>query len=184
MYLGLDLSLTGTGISLLEENYVIVKQAELSTKNFGAERLFHLELKFLEFLENYKTDIKFCIIEGAAYRAEGKIYELGQWAGIVQLNLFKLGIPFMEVAPLAVKKYIHGKGEDRGKNIVILDIYKNYGLTIENNNIADAYLISRIAYDFYNIFLIKKAKDLDLKKYQTEVLNKLFKDVYTSKTLF
>ena len=67
LYFGIDASLTGTGLVLIDENYKIVKTEKLTTKSFGAERLFNLRNKLDLFLEGYKTKIILTCMENYAY---------------------------------------------------------------------------------------------------------------------
>ena len=157
MFLGIDQSLTGTGICIIDNNYKILFNQVFSTSTIGVERLFHIELQFLEILNNHK--IEFAGLEGGAFREVGRIFQLGQLSGILQLALFKQGIHYIEPAPLQVKKYIQGDGKSKGKATIMLDIYKKYGEEIRNDNIADAYVIARMAYDYYNSFIINKSKE-------------------------
>jgi len=170
MYLGIDASLDGTGLSIIANDYKIVDTAKLSTPSYGVERLYHLELKFNEFIESYSLNL--ACIEGGAYKESGRIYQLGQWSGIIILTLYKKGIPFVEVAPLQLKKYVSGYGKNIGKPAVMLDVYKNFGEEIRDSDIADAYVLSRIAHDTY----FEAANlPLETKKYQQEVLAKIKK---------
>jgi len=108
-------------------------------------------------------------IEGAAYRESGKIYELGQWAGIVYLTLYKLSLEPLIVAPLQLKKYVSGKGKNKGKETILLDVFRNFGEEIRCSDIADAYVLARIAHDFFHFESIQRS----LFQYQIEVIKKL-----------
>lgn len=167
---GIDPSLTGSGFVILDEFCKIVDKIKLSTPTVGVERLYHLELKLLEFLDKY-PQIKLICIEGAAYRETGRIFHIGQWSGIHQLTLYKRGIPFFEVAPLQLKKYVSGVGKNQGKETIMLDVFKNFGEEIRDNDIADAYVLSKVAHDYF--FMYSLNKRVELKKYQVEVLKKL-----------
>ena len=172
MFIGIDPSLTGTGLSVIDDNYTIIQLGSLSTPVVGVERLYHLQIKFLNFLSTFEKDIQFCCIEGAALRESGKLWSLGQWAGIFYLDLYKKGIPFIEAAPLQLKKYVSSVGKNMGKEVVMLDVFKNFGEEIRNSDEADAYVLSRIARDYYYKYVVKDPCD-QLKKYQIEVLNKI-----------
>ena len=173
MFLGIDQSLTESGIVILDYNYKILLATIISTPTKGVERLFHIELKFQDLIKQFK--IEFASIEGGAYKEVGRIFQLGQVSGILQLNLYKKGISFIEVAPLQTKKYVQGIGKNKGKETILLDIYKNFKEEIRNDNIGDAYVLARIARDYYNAFIITKPKKTELEKYQNEVLNVIYK---------
>jgi len=170
MFLGCDLSLTSSGLVVIDDNYNIVKSALLSTPFTGVERLAYLRDRLKEFLLEYQ--IKQASIEGGAYHEIGRIYQIGQWAGIVHLFLFDNSINFIEVAPLQVKKYVSGKGNKTTKQLVILDVYKNFKEEIRDDNLADAYVLSRIAHDY---FYYLNNQSVDLTEYRKEIILKLYK---------
>jgi hypothetical protein len=51
------------------------------------------------------------------------------------------------VPPMTLKKFISGKGNAK-KDEIMLQIYKRYGVEINENNAADAYGLARIAAEF------------------------------------
>lgn len=150
MFLGLDLSLSSSGVVIISDDYKIQHQSTISVKQVGVERLYFLESELLKILQDYIDKIELVAIESPAYRDTGKLFDLGEWAGIVKLNLFKNTLPYILVAPLQLKKYVSGKGKNKGKDVVLLDIYKNFGEEIRQDDIGDAYVLSRIAKDFYH----------------------------------
>ena len=173
MFVGIDPSLTGTGFVLLAEDATIIITKKFSTPAVGVERLYHLENKLLELLDSYK-DIKLSCIEGGAYRETGRIFDLGEWSGVLKLNLYKKGIPVIPAAPLQLKKFVSGVGKNQGKEVVILDVFKNFKEEIRDADIADAYVLARMARAYYYLFISKNK--INLKKYQLDVLKKIHKE--------
>lgn len=171
MYLGLDISLTATGFCLIDDDYSIIESCTLKFEQTDIERLYLLDKKFQTLIQN--RNILLACIEGYAYQDTGRIAEIGELNGILKLDLFKEGIKYITVAPLQLKKYICGTGKDIKKELIILDIFKNFGVEIRDNNIADAYGLSRIARDYYYIQGLKR--DVALKAYQEDVINKMKK---------
>ncbi len=172
LFLGLDLSLTGSGVSVINVNGEILWSKKLSCKVTGVERLRLLEMDLMSMLDMYSSQIQLAAIESPAYGVKdggGRLFELGEWAGITKLNLHKLGIKFIMVAPTQLKKYILGKSDSKSsstKDLIMLDIYKKWGIEIRDNNIADSYVLARIARDY--------SHDPDgLESSQKEVLAKL-----------
>jgi len=172
LFLGIDPSLTGSGLVVIDEKYEIVATMKLSTPTTGVERLYHLELKFLEFLEKYEKDLCLACVEGPAMREEGRLFNLGEWFGIFTLLLYKKRIETIIATPLQLKKFVSGVGKNQGKSVVILDVYKNFGQEIRDNDIADAYVLSRICRDFY-CMINDNCGPLEVTKYQLEVLKKI-----------
>ena len=152
LFLGLDLSLTGSGVYVLDEHGNTVVAECLSTKHYGVERLFFLREKLLAAINT--NEITLACLEGAAMHETGRLYDLGNWAGIAMLVLYDKGIPFISSAPLALKKYVSGEGKSKGKETILLDIYKNFGIEIRQDDEGDSYILSRIARDYHNKYIL------------------------------
>ena len=78
------------------------------------------------------------IIEG--YSFAGKFnnalqYELG---ACIRMRLYTDGVPFIEVPPTSLKKFVTGKGNVK-KDLMLLNVYKRWGYDTEDDNEADAY---------------------------------------------
>ncbi len=173
-YAGFDLSLTGTGAVIIDSSCTIIHQMKLQAPGgvLGVERLFFLEQQLIEFLTG--KDITHCCIESPSYGSqEGHLFELGEWAGIVKVHLFKSCIPFILVAPTQLKKYVSGNIQSK-KELIILDVYKFFGQEIRDNDLADAYVLARIVRD-YTFLYENTTEKLELKTYQKEVLAALKK---------
>ena len=169
MYLGLDLSLTGTGAVIIDDDYKIIHQAVWSNNYRSIDRLEFIYAEIDELIAEYhhKDNIDYAVLESPAFGVgnQGRLFDLGDAAGIVKLELAKNGIEFSLVSPQGLKKYISGKqtrGNKSTKDLVILDIYKKYGVEFRENNIADAYVLARIAHDL--------CCDCEIDEYQREVL--------------
>lgn len=180
LFLGIDPSLTETGISLIDEEGNSVLLTHLHVPQQGVERLAFLKAKLCQLLDPY--DIAFSAIEGAAMNAVGHLHDLGQWHGVILLYLYDRGIPCATCVPMQTKKYVSGSGKQSGKATIILDVYKYYNKEVRNDNEADAFIISNIAKDYYTIFIDQK--DIpDLPKHRIEVLKKLNTSSFVKKNL-
>ena len=179
LFLGLDLSLTGSGVYVLDEHGNTVVAECLSTKHYGVERLFFLREKLLAAINT--NEITLACLEGAAMHETGRLYDLGNLAGIVMLVLYDKGIPFISAAPLALKKYAGGVGKNTGKMTVMLDVFKNFGIEIRQPDICDAFVLSTIAKDYYKRYIVKE--DITLKPYQSDVLKVISKSESVAKNL-
>ena len=175
-YLGIDLSLQATGVCIVSSDYSIISKDILSSTTTNTSlRLFLLKNALTHFLTGHE-DIKLCCIEGPSFGSKdgGRLFQIGEWTGVVKLLLFELGIPFVAAVPSQLKKYISGTGKDVKKEHVMLDVYKKYNVELRDNNIADAYVLSRIARD-YSYLLINKKLPSDIFQYQGEVLKAMWK---------
>ncbi len=109
--LGLDLSLSGTGICYLENNeFDAIFLPE--TKLVGVERLLVLRQRFCEILDAHPLPA-LAVIEGYAYDAIGRLFEIGEWGGIAKLALHERGIPFVTVPPNRLKRFMGVKRKDK-----------------------------------------------------------------------
>ena len=177
-YIGLDLSLTASGVFIIDDNTNTILQTCLGVPQQGIERLFFLRSKFNEILDTHP--ITFACLESGAYNEKGRLFQIGELYGLVTLLLYEKGIPYISAAPLAVKKYVSSIGKNQGKGAVMLDVFKMYGLSIYNDNEADACVLSHIAKDYYSTVIQEHVLE-DLKPYQKEVLKTIAKSTSVQK---
>lgn len=101
--LGLDLSLTATGVAHCDGSTDTWK---MSTT--GAQRLLVLRDRLLSLLDAH---IDLVVIEEYAFAARGAhAHEVGEWGGVARLTLHEAGQPWAAVMPSSLKKYATGKG--------------------------------------------------------------------------
>lgn len=146
--IGIDLSLTGTGFTVLEQDGKLIadgvlKSGPTKTKVEELERL--REIIRLLFLTIDETNAELAVIEGLAFMAH-QTTAIMQLAGLNYLlrnALYERSIPFVIVAPSTLKKFVTGKGNSP-KDIMMLETYKRWGVSILDNNQCDAYGLARI----------------------------------------
>lgn len=63
-------------------------------------------------------------LEGYAYAARGKIFEIGENTGMLKYMLWKNHIPFMTMSPSSIKKSATGKGNANKQDMV--DAFMEY----------------------------------------------------------
>jgi crossover junction endodeoxyribonuclease RuvC len=157
--IGLDLSLCATGISVINEKGDIIekKLVESSAKEENTPRLTKICFTIMEIVNSYNTNL--VIIEGPTFGVQKtiSIFQLGELAGVVKEKLFIQNIPFIIVPPTVLKKFITGKGNSP-KDVMMLKIYRKYGIEFENNNLADAYALARYGIQFLNPSLKRRIK--------------------------
>lgn len=173
MFLGLDLSLSSSGAIIIDSDYQVLQRQVFSTSALGVERLFFLEEMLKSFLQENLKDIDMVCIESPAFGiSEGNLFNLGQWAGVVELTLFKLGKEYIFASPTQLKKYVIGKGKG-AKQLMLLKTYQYFQEEFEDDNLCDAYGLARIAHNYY--FIERQNRKIELKKHQQEVLGKIKK---------
>jgi len=128
---GIDYSLCGPAICLFRANatglfsysgcsfYFLTdnkRQSEIRTLNIFGERLsdWDSDQHRYETIADWALDIVMgcthVAIEGYAYSASGRVFNIAENTGILKYKLYQLGIPVTVIPPTEVKKYATTKG--------------------------------------------------------------------------
>ena len=167
--IGIDLSLVASGLVVLEDGKLHSKNL-IKSKPSGKLpineliRLQKISDEVAEIAINNKPEL--ACIENLAFMAHNTC-ALTQLAGLSYLVRNKLnlaGIPFVMVAPTTLKKFLTGKGNIK-KDMMLMAAYKRYGLTFDNDNIADGFALAKVAYELLS--------DNKVPSFQKEVLELL-----------
>lgn len=86
--------------------------------------------------------IKLAVIEGYGYASQS-LAPLVEVGTCYRLKLRQRGVPYVVVAPSALKKWATGKGNAK-KDQVRLEVFKRFGFEHESNNVVDAYALATI----------------------------------------
>lgn len=138
--MGLDLSLTSTGISMDGKTSVI------KPKTRGAERLSDVTKSILhECLEN---EVACVIIEGYSFASRsGQAFSIGELGGCVRMTLFECNIAVVEIPPTCRAKFATGRG-NASKGEVISAISAKTGIIFSGasgNDECDAWVLEQMA---------------------------------------
>lgn len=135
MIYGLDLSLTATGLAAL------APEGNLTVMTFGTKPSMKVEARLTEMAVQVRKRMpspELVVIEGLAFGAnDPSAHERAALHYIVRCNLWSEVTPVLVVAPSSLKKFITGKGSAK-KEMVILEVFKRWGVTAKDNNEADA----------------------------------------------
>lgn len=150
MFVGMDPSYNGFAIVVLDKDANIIEQ-----KLFGSssdketeDRLIELEEEF-KFIPNIICLHSVCI-EGPSYASNGAfILQMGALHFMIRLMLKKRGVDYKIIAPGTLKKFVTGDGRAK-KDLMLLKVYKKWGVEFDNDNLADAYGLARFALENYN----------------------------------
>ena len=146
---GLDLSLTGSGVVVLEDGKII-EQRLIKSKptpdgkpKDEVERIQKIVTDIELIVSEFKPQV--AVIEGLAFmvRNATALVQLSALNYMTRAMLLDYDIPFIIVAPTSLKKFITGNGAAK-KDIILIELYKRYGVTILDDNEADAYGLSQI----------------------------------------
>ncbi len=132
-YLGVDASLTSTGLAFLEEKGLAT--CTLAPKCRGTERLDWYEGAMTDALRVYRPTA--VILEGYAFARPNQAHQMGELGGVLRLLFWRAGLPLYLIAPNTLKKFVTGHGQG-GKGPIPLYLFKRWGVTVEQEDEADA----------------------------------------------
>lgn len=158
--LALDLSLTETGYYCPE-----CGSGTIATKALrGMERLTFIASELL----NHAARSDVVVLEGYAFARPNQAHQLGELGGVARLMLYQTGLPYIEVAPAALKAYATGKGNAKKEDVLAAAIRK-LDYTGSNHNESDALWLWHIGQALYH------GPDyvLEATEYQLKVMSKL-----------
>jgi len=150
LFMGIDPSFNSTGLIILDEDGEIAEQ-----KNFSLAKYDEIEEKLIKFEEKIAfiptiVKLKSVFIEGPAYMASGKyVLQMGALHFLLRLFLYKKEVFYKVIAPGTLKKFVTGKGNAK-KDLMLLKVYKKWGVEFEIDDLADAYGLARMALEEYN----------------------------------
>ncbi len=146
-FIGIDLSLNGTAIVVIDEKAKIITQLRFKTKptDLIEDRLLFISGKILEVLRN-DQNIERLYIEGLSFSSSGQsTMELAGLHYVARCFIFQLnGLIYKMISPPSLKKFVSGVGNCK-KNLMLLYAFKKFGETFDDDNICDAYCLSRLA---------------------------------------
>ena len=149
MFVGMDPSFNGFAIIVLDKDANIIEQRLIAsnTKAEIEDRLIELEAGY-EFIPNINC-LHSVFLEGPAFLANGKFaLQMGALHFMIRLMLKRKGVNYHVIAPGTLKKFVTGKGNAK-KDLILLKVYKKWGVEFENDNLADAYGLARMALEEY-----------------------------------
>ncbi len=148
-FMGLDLSLNGTAIVVIDDKGKIISQSRFKTKpdSLIEERLLFISEQVLNVLKNNQT-IERLYIEGLSFSSSGQsTMELAGLHYVMRCFIFQLyGLNYKMISPPSLKKFVSGVGNCK-KNLMLLYTFKKFGEEFDDDNICDAYCLSRLALD-------------------------------------
>lgn len=149
MAVGVDPSLTGFAVTALTADGAYSTRLYRSSYR-GVDRLMDISL-WLSMLTEDLYDKGFPVqdvaVEGTVVASHSAV-ALGELSGIVRVALFHAvkgpGKYPLQVPPTMLKKYATDKGNAK-KNEVMLAVYKKWGVEFSDDNMADSFVLAKIA---------------------------------------
>lgn len=173
--IGIDLSLTGTGIVVLQDGKIL-EHALIKSKPVGDLPIN--ELKRIQKIVNdievivIKYPLDIAVIENLAFGVRNAT-ALTQLAGLnyfTRAMLSSKDIKFVLVAPTSLKKFVTSNGAAK-KDMMMMETYKRWGVTMMNDNEADAYGLSQVG------LALLGGNSKNTTKIQEEVINLIKKQI-------
>ena len=169
--IGLDLSLTKTGVVILQKGKIIYRGL-IKSKPVGdkpkdeLQRIVDISLAVAVLIDQYSPSV--AIIENLAFMAKGtSLTQLAGLSYLVRSKLAQKNIPFFLVAPTSLKKFVTGSGKGE-KDAMMAFTLQRYGIMIPENNECDAFALAKIGE-----ILLKPDKSIP--SFQKEVIELLKK---------
>lgn len=152
---GLDLSLTKTGVAVLEDGELLYSglvrsKPQGDTPTDEIERIMEIRNNIIETIRDnsivHGKHPDLVAIEGLAFLARNTsaLVQLSGLNYMLREVFWTAQWPFVIVAPTTLKKFITGKGNAQ-KDLMLLETYKRYGVNLLDDNEVDAYGLAQIA---------------------------------------
>lgn len=161
--LGIDLSLTGTGLALITDKNVefpastvtvpvprLIRQPPRTGQRLWTTRLtttfegFYRWRFILGHVLNWCSRADAVMIEGYSFGSHSShtraIAEIG---GIVRYHIIEAGMVPIEVPPTMLKKFLTEKGNS-DKSICLKECLRRYAFNVDDHNIVDAFTLAKI----------------------------------------
>lgn len=185
-YLGLDISITNTGFALFKDQEVVKtgSVSSVSTNTHDTERFATSAILLMDILGSLgvKSGNLFCLVEDYAMRASGQITRMAENAGIFKYLLYDEFDAIANVCSVqTLKKYAAGYKAGKGKGPVMVGAYKKWGFETNSDDIADAYVLGKMAQELH-YWVEHKEVHQSLLKYEQECIETVRKrNKYTKK---
>ena len=137
--LGVDLSLTSTGIS------VNGKTGTITTPAKGSERLSIISLAILDAV--IENSIQLVAIEGYSFASRNsQAHSIGELGGVVRMRLWERNIPYVDIPPTCRAKFATGRG-NAAKTEVMSSVSAKTGLVFSGkgaDDMCDAWILEEM----------------------------------------
>jgi len=173
-FVGLDLSLSSTGITIIDEKgkliclETITSEKTKSNVNFRFSRYLEIIIKIKSFIIKYTKEyknIEIIAIESLPIYRRGGVLNLFELGSLVRYYLYKNKILMIEISPMTLKKFVNGNASGMDKNIICKEVFKNFKVDVNTNDEADSFLLALFGMLYYR-FKVRKYTDIILSKYK------------------
>lgn len=171
MIIGLDLSLTSTGVAVVHVDGGLYSAAAIKSKLADTPRLLDIRNNLYSILNKLPKKPTLAVLEGYAFGSQARHEAAGELGGIIKVALFLEGIPIVIVPPMTLKKFVMGKGNAQ-KDEMRLAAFKKWGVEFKTNDEVDAFALAQLG-----AILVRHKQGEDVRsslaKYEWEALQKV-----------
>jgi Holliday junction resolvasome RuvABC endonuclease subunit len=147
--LGLDLSLTGTGICVVQSNAGDGKGLLATINTTAKTRTEDRLITIRHTIAQASSGVDAAIIEGLSYGSVGGAQaERSALHWMVRVDLYQLGVPYVVVTPMSLKKFVCGTAKAE-KSMMIREVYRRWNVVAANDNEADAAALAHLGLVYY-----------------------------------
>lgn len=141
---GIDQSANHSGVTFLADDGKLLTQSLIEPAGLrDAPRLAYIRDAFNALLAVH-SDIHVAVLEGYSYGSTSKKFILGEVGAVIKMCLYDRKIRTYAAAPLQLKKFATGRVKS-DKEAIMHAVETKWGLTMTDDNLADSYVLSRIA---------------------------------------
>jgi Holliday junction resolvasome RuvABC endonuclease subunit len=140
--LGLDLSLTATGIAHPDGRVETYKPKNPGGTSLGLDRMVEIRDHVIA---SVPADIELVILEALAFDGHDRNREQAQLTGMIRARLYDLRMGFFAIPPNTLKKYACGNGH-ANKTEMVQAAEKRLGYEGHDHNEADALWLRAIGW--------------------------------------
>lgn len=150
-FAGIDPSLTGTGICILMDGEKPLIQTIATTPKTHPiiyDRVDHIVRKVGDILFNdydFDANDAICIerpfVSPKNMNAQQNLLVLSY---LLREDLYRRQMPWMDISPMTLKKFVCGKGNSE-KSMILMKVYQNWDISTADDNQADACGLAHMA---------------------------------------
>lgn len=144
IYCGIDPSLTGTGIALVQGRKLLSSDTLQAPKQIstGMPRLLWLRDATLHFVRAYDP-VAVCVEGYSMGSRNTQAHKTGEWGGVLRLALYEAGYRVYLLPPKSLKKFATGNGNIEGKAPMAVALRKLIGVRLaDREDEVDAALLA------------------------------------------
>jgi crossover junction endodeoxyribonuclease RuvC len=142
-FVGIDQSMNHTGVCVLNGAGTLHAWSLIEPRTLrGYERLAFLRAGLQEVLKDLQFQVG--VLEGYSFGSLNRKFDLGEVGAIIKLALFDVCSTVYVAAPKQLKKFVTARASAE-KQEVMDAIAAQWGVPVQNDNLADAFGLAQIA---------------------------------------